>query len=105
MLNAFAYAFCQARTTWQTSTSAPRSICIHCGSLPWALAQRVVALPSTALSGDSRVASMDDAVAGRLRAALVVPQAAAAVAGRVTMVRVAATSAAATLATARIGRR
>src|SRR5262245_10904808 len=44
---------------------APRSIRIHCGSDPSLLAQRVAALPSTALAGPSAGVSTEDDAALR----------------------------------------
>jgi ABC-type branched-subunit amino acid transport system ATPase component len=43
---------------------APRSTRIHSGSWPSALAQRVVALLSTALAASKELLSTDEAVAG-----------------------------------------
>src|SRR3990172_3143192 len=45
----------------------PRSTEIHCGSCPSALAQRVVAKPSTAFAGVNVAVSFDDDVAGLFR--------------------------------------
>src|SRR3990172_1101100 len=45
----------------------PRSTEIHCGSCPSALAQRVVAKPSTAFGGVNVAVSFDDDVAGLFR--------------------------------------
>jgi hypothetical protein len=54
-------------------TLPPRSTCSHCGSLN-ALDQRVPVLPSTAAEAGVPAFSVDEAVAGRPCAALVVPQ-------------------------------
>src|SRR5256885_992263 len=67
----------QVSTTWQIDWVEPRSTWIHCGSLQ-ALAQRVPVLPSTAFAATYPAPSLDEAVAGRLAARLVVPQVAAA---------------------------
>jgi hypothetical protein len=69
--NALAYAVSQASTTWQIALLAPRSTWIHCGSAA-RLDQRVPEFPSTALDAESATSWTDDAVAGRLRAALLV---------------------------------
>lgn len=60
----FAYAASQLSSTRETDAPAPRSMLSHCGSDPSALAQRVVASPSTALPGASAEVSDDEAVAG-----------------------------------------
>src|SRR5688572_16957723 len=64
------------RATRHTVIDAPRSTWIHCGSLN-ALDQRVPVLPSTALAAGVPAFSVDDAVAGRFRAALAMPHVAA----------------------------
>jgi hypothetical protein len=60
---AVAYAASQLRTTWTTVAGAPRSTCIHCGSLNW-LDHRVPELPSTAADAGVPAFSTDEAVAG-----------------------------------------
>src|SRR5690349_5269512 len=71
--NAFAYAASQFSVTWQMFLAEPRSTCSHCGSEN-ALDQRVPVLPSTAAEAGKPAFSVDDAVAGWLRAAFAVPQ-------------------------------
>src|SRR2546430_10782696 len=62
----------------QRSCELPRSTWIDWGS-PNALDHRVPALPSTALAAGKLAFSVDEAVAGRFSATLVVPQSAGAV--------------------------
>ncbi len=69
---AFAYAASQRRTTWPTATAEPRSTWIHCGS-DGELDQRVPALPSNAEAAGVPAFSLDEAVAGWPRAAVVIP--------------------------------
>src|SRR5690242_2022576 len=71
--NAVAYAASHCRTTWQMLLLEPRSTCSHCGSEN-ALDQRVPVFPSTAAEAGKPAFSVDDAVAGWLRAAFAVPQ-------------------------------
>src|ERR1700746_301532 len=71
--NAVAYAVSQSSVTWQMLVVEPRSTCSHCGSED-ALDQRVPVLPSTAAEAGKLAFSVDDAVAGWLRAAFAVPQ-------------------------------
>jgi hypothetical protein len=71
--NAVANAASQLSRTWQTVAVPPRSTCSHCGSLN-ADDQRVVALPSTAAPAGVPAFSVEEAVAGWLSAALVVPR-------------------------------
>src|SRR5258706_5468492 len=54
--------------TWLMDWRAPRSIWIHCGSTPCALAQRVHRLPSTALA--QAYCGVGEQVTGLLRARL-----------------------------------
>src|ERR1039457_1396492 len=102
--NALPYAVSQFRVTWQIDWVEPRSTCSHCGSLK-ALDQRVPRLPSTAAEAGGPAFSVEDAVAGWLRARLVVPQVAAEAAGtmpglpRAVVARNAATRASAATAT------
>ena len=71
--NALPYAASQFSVTLQMFWLDPRSTCSHCGSLK-ALDQRVPVLPSNAAEAGVPAPSIDDAVAGWLRAAFAVPQ-------------------------------
>src|ERR1017187_4837599 len=70
---ALPYAVSQFSVTWQIVWLAPRSTCRHCGSMK-ALDQRVPRLPSKAAEAGVPAFSVDEAVAGGLRAAFAVPQ-------------------------------
>ena len=74
--NAVAKAASQSRLAWQIDCVDPRSTSSHCGSEK-ALDQRVPVLPSVAFAAGNVAFSRDDAVVGRPRAILVVPQLAA----------------------------
>jgi hypothetical protein len=70
---AVAYAVSQSRLTWQMVWLEPRSTWSHCGSEK-ALDQRVPVLPSTASAAGKLAFCVDEALAGWLSAASVVPQ-------------------------------
>src|SRR5258708_25715377 len=70
--NALPYAVSQFSMTRQIVWLDPRSTWSHCGSLK-ALDQRVPVLPSKAAEAGVPAFSIEDAVAGRPRAAFAVP--------------------------------
>src|SRR5215472_15346257 len=88
--NALPNAVSQCSVTWQMDCAEPRSTCSHCGSEN-ALDQRVPWLPSTAFAAGKEAFSIEEAVAGRFSAMLVVPQVPAA-AGAAPGTRIAASA-------------